>query len=110
MFTIQTGVEKFRIVGPEGEDSDQVSDAVEYGEVAVLKIDEAIYYACIEDADAEDAAVMQVNSVKKQATEIEEVIFDGEEAEEETEVDEEDDDEEDDEDEEGGDQPELTAV
>lgn len=98
MFTVQTGEESFRIVGPGGEESDTVN----YGGVAVLKIEDAVYYCSIDDPDAEQAQVMKVVSVQPMSTEMEDVVFQDE--------DDEDDDEEDEEDDDEGDKPAVVAV
>jgi hypothetical protein len=64
--------EEFRILGPEGEEG----CAVEYGEVATLRIDAAIYYCLIDEPDTTDGiSVLCVQSVRPMPTEIEEVEF-----------------------------------
>jgi len=70
-FTKQTGECDYRIVGPDGEES----PIVPYGETAVLRIGEAIYYCTMEDADDDDAPVYRVDKVTKMPCEIEEVDF-----------------------------------
>jgi hypothetical protein len=67
-FTVQASEEEFRIIGPDGEEG----CAVEFGDVAVLQIGSAIYYAEVEDlASVEDARVMRVQSVQPMPTEVE---------------------------------------
>jgi hypothetical protein len=71
MFTVQMDEEEYRIVGPDGEEG----DAVAYGELATLVIDEAIYYCSIEDPNSETPVVYRVDNVSRMQTETEEVTF-----------------------------------
>jgi hypothetical protein len=68
---IQTGECDYRILGPEGEES----PIVPYGETAVLKIEEAVYYCHIEDADDLSPVVYRVDKVTRMQSEEEEVEF-----------------------------------
>lgn len=73
MFTVQLDVEEYRIVGPGGDDEE--GDAVEYGELATLKIGEAIYYCLLEDPNADTPVVYRVDRVSAMPTINEEVVF-----------------------------------
>ena len=74
MFTVQMSEDEYRIVGPDGEEG----CAAEYGEVATLKIDGAIYYADL-DEETDAPQVFCVQTVKLMPANAEFVDFEEEE-------------------------------
>lgn len=71
MFTVQFAEEEFNIVGPDGEES----EAVQYGDIATLKIGAALYYCEVKDPENETPRVLRVDQVTAMPTEMEEVEF-----------------------------------
>ena len=77
-FSVQQSKDEYRIVGPEGE----TGSAAEYGDLAILKIDGAIYYADLEDEE-EDPKIFCVKSIKVIEAKAEFVDFEPDEGQEE---------------------------
>lgn len=70
MFTVQVSEDDFRIVGPDGEEG----LTTEYGEIATLAIDGAVYYCQREDAE-DKSPVVCVKTVSTMPTVTEDVEF-----------------------------------
>jgi hypothetical protein len=64
---------EYRIVGDDGEEGPET----EYGEVAVLRVGEAVYYAVIEDPNEGTPVVYRVDAVSEVPTTVEDVVFEG---------------------------------
>lgn len=71
MFKVEMDEENYRLVGPDGEEG----PIVPYGQMATLTIDEAIYYANVDDGNEDSPKVYAVTAVKVVAAEVEDVEF-----------------------------------
>ena len=71
-FTVEMDELEYRIVG-DGEG--QEGETVPYGEVATLKVGDAIYYAHTEDPDATEVPVYRVDNVTLIPSEVVDVQF-----------------------------------
>lgn len=71
MFTVQMDEDYYRLCGPDGEEG----QLVPYGETAILKIDEALYYCHVEDGDEDAPVVYEVLTVKRLDSDTEDVEF-----------------------------------
>ena len=76
-FTVECGVEHYRIIGPNGEQGERVC----WDGIDTLKLGNEIYY-CDGDSDADEQTVECVVTSRAEPTVIEDVQFDDETAEE----------------------------
>lgn len=78
-FIVELGIDKYRIVGPNGEEGPET----EYDDVATLKIGEEIYYCDVEfdptDTFAlDEQTVERVTQSRTEPTQTAQVLFEGE--------------------------------
>jgi hypothetical protein len=104
-FTVECGVDHYRILGPNGEEGERVT----WEGIACLKIGEQIYY-CEGDPDADEQLVEKVvtSDARGITVELVEVCYDDEEPEDDDDEDEADDDADEEEEESPG--PELVET
>jgi hypothetical protein len=71
MMTVEMDLEEYRISSADG----QLGQETPYGDVAVLRVGAAIYYAVVDDPDATEATVYRVDAVSTVECKVEDVSF-----------------------------------